>query len=72
MKTQQSRILDLLKTGKWVCSTRFDYNRDARKRISELNHSGYLIEGEVCDLHPHNSRIYMRKLVRQPKQLTNN
>lgn len=68
-QTHHSRILKLLQSGKWICSTKFEYMRDARKRISELNHAGYLIEGMPCDIHIHDSRIFMRKLVRKPKAI---
>ena len=70
--THHKRILHVLSDRKWHCSTEIEYCRDARKRISELNQSGYLIIGEPCDLHVHKSRLYMRKLVRKPEQLTKN
>lgn len=68
-QSHHQKILNLLKDRKWHCG--LEINRlqikDDRKRINELNKSGYLILGEVCNLHVHNSRIFMRKLIRTPK-----
>ena len=65
-KSHHSKILNLLSDGEYHCG--LEINRlkikDDRKRISELNKSGYLILGEVCDIHPHDSRLFMRRLVR--------
>lgn len=68
-QTHHIKILNLLKDKKWHCSLEIQklYIRDDRKRISELNHSGYLIEGQPCTIHIHDSRLYMRKLFRKPK-----
>lgn len=70
-QTHHSKILKLLSDQKWHCGLDIQklFIRDDRKRISELNQSGYLIEGEPCDLHIHNSRIFMRRLVRKPKTI---
>lgn len=69
--SHHSKIIKLLSDREWVCGLEIQklFIRDDRKRISELNHSGYLIVGEPCDLHPHDSRIFMRKLVRTPKKI---
>lgn len=40
------------------------YMKDDRKRISELNNSGYVIEGKPCDGRcqvAHSSRVFMRR-----------
>lgn len=68
-KSHHSKIINLLEDKKWHCGTEITklFIKDDRKRISELNHSGYLIVGEPCDLHVHSSRIFMRKLFRKPK-----
>jgi hypothetical protein len=70
--THHSKILNLLQDRKWHCGLAINRLeiKDDRKRISELNHSGYLILGEPCDIHIHDSRIFMRKLVRKFKSLT--
>jgi hypothetical protein len=68
-QTHHIKILKLLADKKWHCSLDIQklFIRDDRKRISELNQSGYKILGEPCDLHNHDSRIFMRKLIRKPK-----
>lgn len=70
-QTHHIKILKLLNDKKWHCSLEIQklYIRDDRKRISELNKSGYLIIGEPCDIHIHDSRLFMRKLIRKPKTI---
>ncbi len=70
-KSHHSKIIDLLSDGEYHCGLEINKLKikDDRKRISELNHSGYLIVGEVCNLHVHNSRLFMRKLIRVPKKI---
>lgn len=69
MKTsQQTKILNLLEDYQWHCGNEITqlYIKDDRKRISELNKAGYKIIGEPCNLHTHNARVYMRKLISGP------
>jgi hypothetical protein len=70
-KSNHTKILELLADKKWHCGNEITklYLKDDRKRISELNHSGYLIEGMPCDLHSHDSRLFMRRLIRLPKKI---
>ena len=56
----------MLNDGQWHCPTNELYMKDDRKRLSELNQIGFQIIGEKCNLgHNHNSRVLMRKLVKQ-------
>ena len=64
--THHQTLLELHKSGEWVCSARIEFMRDQRKRISELNHRGYTFEATPCDGRcgvRHHSRLYMRRLV---------
>jgi hypothetical protein len=67
---QQKKIVDMLRDGLWHCPTKECFIKDDRKRISELSRMRtfdgkkiYNIEGQPCTLHPHTSRVYMRRLV---------
>lgn len=75
-ETQKARILEYLKGGHWQCfaSDKF-FIKDDRKRISELNQSGYRIIGTPCDGRcgiNHHSRVFMRRLVGKPNGKTKN
>lgn len=65
--THHEQILDYLKDGEWHCmATATFFIKDDRKRISELNKQGFVIEGVPCDGNcgvKHSSNIFMRKLV---------
>jgi hypothetical protein len=69
MTPQQEEIVAIHRDRKWHCSTEYEYIRDHRKRISELN-NGYLKEkgfrlvGKPCDGRcgkTHSSTLYMRR-----------
>lgn len=62
---QHQQILNYLADGDWHCMANANfYMKDDRKRISELNRSGYQILGKPCDGRcgvKHSSRVFMRK-----------
>ena len=66
---QQEEILKLHRGGEWICSTAYEYIRDHRKRISELNEGylkerGYQLVGKRCDGRcgkKHSSTLFMRR-----------
>lgn len=67
---QQKLILNYLEDGDWHCMANADfYMKDDRKRISELNAKGYVIQGSKCDGRcgkKHTSPVLMRRLVERP------
>lgn len=74
---QQDIILSHLRSGEWVCQTKWlSQIKDDRKRLSELNagymkERGYQIIGEPCNGHcgiKHASRLFMRKAVKIQQQ----
>lgn len=60
---QQKLLLDMLADMKWHCPTNELFIKDDRKRFSELRQKGYVFESIPCELHNHNSRVVMRRLV---------
>lgn len=68
---QQEKILAIHRDGEWHCSTEYEYIRDHRKRISELNEGylkakGWQLIGQKCDGRcgkNHSSALYMRKAI---------
>lgn len=75
--TQHEQILALHRDMAWHCSTEYEYIRDHRKRISELNlgyllEKGYVLRAEKCDGSPkgckgnHNSMVAMRRAEKIP------
>ena len=66
---QQEKILELHRGGEWVCSTAYEFIRDHRKRISELNlgylkKKGYVLRAIPCDGRcgkTHSSQLVMRR-----------
>lgn len=66
MTPQQQLIYDYLEDGEWHCMTHPGFfMKDDRKRISELNQMGILIEGMPCDGRcgiKHTSKVLMRRL----------
>ena len=66
---QQEKILELHRGMDWVCSTSYEFIRDHRKRISELNtgylkEKGYQLVAKPCDGRcgkSHNSAVAMRR-----------
>lgn len=81
LSPQQEKILAIHRDGNWHCSTEYEFIRDHRKRISELNEGylksrGFTLNGKPCDGRcgkNHSSGLYMRKAVRlsekTPEQL---
>lgn len=69
---QQERILEIHRDLGWHCSTEYEYIRDHRKRISELNNGylkekGYHLIGRQCDGRcgkNHSSTLFMRRAIR--------
>jgi hypothetical protein len=72
LSPQHNKILELHRDMKWHCSTEYEFMRDHRKRISELN-EGYLKEkgfelvGIRCTLHNHKGGVFMRRAERVVK-----
>lgn len=69
---QHNLILNMLSDGAYHCPTVELFLKDDRKRISELNHGGYLILGDkTCDnpTHHHVSKVKLRKLVSEPTEI---
>lgn len=66
--TNHEQLLELHKSGGWVCSTDIEFMRDHRKRYSELAHKGYVFDSKPCDMHNHSSRLFMRRLTRTPER----
>ena len=69
---QQEKILKIHRDMDWHCSTSYEYIRDHRKRISELNDpitgylysKGYQLVARKCDGRcgkQHNSMVAMRR-----------
>lgn len=66
---QQEQILEIHRDMQYHCSTEYEYIRDHRKRISELNQGylrkkGYELHGIPCDGRcgkKHSSTLYMRR-----------
>lgn len=72
LSPQQQKIVDYLADGEWRCFATPDFFiKDDRKRISELNAMGYVIEGMKCDGRcdvKHSSNVFMRRLVERPRK----
>ena len=77
LNPQQHKIYDLHSIGDWVCSTRYEFIRDHRKRISEMNRMNRLekgvdlFEAERCDKScgvQHKANVFMRRLKVVPKK----
>lgn len=62
---QHRRILDWLEDGNFHCGIEMTYMIDMRKRVSEMKVLGYEIEGKRCNLHRHDSGVYMRRWVKE-------
>lgn len=62
---QHKRILDWLEDGNYHCGVEMTYMIDMRKRVSEMKVLGYEIEGKRCNLHRHDSGVYMRRWVKE-------
>lgn len=69
---QQNKILEIHRDLDWHCSTAYEFIRDHRKRISELNtgylkEKGYVLRSVKCDGRcgkKHNSMVAMRRAER--------
>ncbi len=72
LSPSQQKIVDYLAGGEWKCmATPTLFIKDDRKRISELNAKGLLIEGKKCDGRcgiNHSGHIFMRRLAVAPKK----
>ena len=73
LSPQQKLIVDYLRDGDWHCMAGANFfMKDDRKRISELNQKGFVIQGVPCDKEAsgctvnHNSNVYMRRIVEKP------
>lgn len=72
LSPQQKILVDLHKTGNWVCSTEIEYMRDHRKRYSELTEKGFVFEAEPCNgvcLKKHASKLFMRRIAQKPTKM---
>ena len=70
LSPQKQKIHNLYKDGEWHCSSEIQFIRDFRKRISEMNESGYQFDSIACDRRcgiKHNSNIHMYRLIDEPK-----
>lgn len=68
---QKQKLLELYKDGEWKCSVEITplFIRDYRKRISELNQSGYVFQSMRCDGRcgvNHASNVHMYRLTEKP------
>lgn len=65
----EAEIVDLLRDYQWHCPTKEVEQKDDRARITtirrKLRKVGYDIKSEPCTIHKHESRILMRKIVKQ-------
>ena len=72
LSPNQRKIVDYLADGEWRCFATPDFfMKDDRKRISELNAMGFVIEGMKCDGRcgiKHKSNVLMRRLVERAKR----
>lgn len=78
---QQEKILEIHRDKQYHCSTEYEFIRDHRKRISELNEGylkdkGFKLVGKPCDNRcgkNHSSSLFMRRAERitekSPEQL---
>lgn len=71
MTPQHNQILNILSDHQWHCTVEFDEipMRDHRKRVSELQKLGYLMETEKCRGRcgrPHSSNVTWRRLLKSP------
>jgi hypothetical protein len=72
LSRQHEQLLEIHRDMKFHCSTEYEYMRDHRKRISELNlgylkEKGYYLKAVKCDGRcgkNHNSMVAMRRAER--------
>lgn len=60
---QKTRVLEMLASGLWICSSSFlkEYIPEYRSRINELRKEGYQVQAVKCNLHDYhegNSRMW--------------
>ena len=70
LSPQKQYLFSLLKNGEWICSNAIDpfILRDHRKRLSEMNREGFVIESEVCHCErKHRAGVHKYRLVDVPK-----
>lgn len=71
LSPQKRRIIELYKDGQWHCSVEITFIRDYRKRLSEMNHAGFVFESRICDGRcgvKHNANVHMYRLTERPVQ----
>jgi hypothetical protein len=63
--SQHEKILNLLKNGDWVCSSKFyaEYIADPRTRLVELKKKGYNLVSRWCLTHKHDGQMKEWKLI---------
>lgn len=68
--SQHEKILNLLDSGEWVCTSRMyaDYIADPRTRLAELKKKGYVLEWRWCKTHDfHDGGSKEWRLVEKPR-----
>ncbi len=52
-QTQTNKILELLETGRWVCTSEMYamFMSDPRRRLCDLKDKGYKLESRICQQH---------------------
>jgi hypothetical protein len=70
--SQKHKIIELLGSGMWVCSRELaaNYMVDYRSVINKLRKEGYIIETKRCDMHHHDGKMNMWRLISIPKYET--
>lgn len=71
LSPQKQYIYSLYKSGNWICSTKIEFVRDHRKRISEMREMGFNFESKKCDGIcgvNHTSNIHTYRLIDTPKR----
>ena len=74
LSPQHEAILALHRDKQFHCSTEYEYIRDHRKRVSELNNDGkngepigylyekgWILKGVPCTMHNHKGNLFMRR-----------
>ena len=53
--SQINKILELLNTGEWICTSRMYalYIADPRSRLCQIKKRGYELENRLCQKHNH-------------------
>lgn len=58
-ETQKERMLGLLKSKPWVCSSEFyaQFIADPRRRLCDLKEDGHELEGRRCTQHSYHTGV---------------